>query len=170
LFPHPHHLLHNYFSISVVPQFLVSMIHLVICPSLGTLDSVVVDRFMRAGSSRLPLSGPPNHFARPQAEVAPFLAIAHLRWTEWLRLLQSLKHYHRAAKGCVDPGRDGARVSREQLRRLQDPLTHRRGGPIKAYNVCPQPFPSSARGPDARAMHPGKKKTGAVPRWKGRYT
>ena len=166
MFPHLHHLLNNPFSISVVSQFLVSMIHLVICPSLSTLGLVVMDRFMRAGSSRLPLSGPPNRFARHQAEVASFLAIAHLRWTEWLRILQSLKHYHRAAKGRVNPGRDGARVSREQLRQSQDPPTHRQGGPIKTYNGCPQPFPSNARSPDAHAMHPGKQ-NGSCPTMKG---
>jgi len=122
---------------------------------------------MRAGSSRLPLSGRPNRSTRP--EVAPLLAISHLQWTEWLRLLQSHQHCHHAAKGRVKHGRDGAWVSREQLRRSQDPPSHPRGGLIKTYNGCPQPFPSSARSPDARAMTGGKK-TGDAPRWKGRYT
>ena len=143
-------------------------------PVLGALQSlapslrVADDTNMHAGTSRLPLCGRPNHSTRPQAAVAPFLVIALLRWTEWL--LQNHQHCHRAAKGRVKPGRDGAWVSREQLRRSQDPPTHPRGGPIRTYNGCPQPFPSSARCPDARAMHPGKKKMGAAPRWKGRYT
>ena len=109
---------------------------------------------MRAGSSRMPLSGRPNRCTRSRAEVAPFLAIAHLRRTERLRLLPDHRHCHRAAKGRVKPGRDDAWVCREQLRRSQDPQTHPRGGPVRTYNGCPQPFSSSARSPNARAMPP----------------
>jgi len=46
--------------------------------------------------------------------------------------------------GPLAIGRDGAWVSREQSQRSQDPPAHLRGGPIRTYNGCPQPFLSSA--------------------------
>jgi len=104
---------------------------------------------------------------RPNFGVAPLWgpALTSTRYSEWF---QRHQYCHRAANGRVKPGRDGAWVSREQLRLSQDPPTHPRGGPIKTYNSCPQPFASSARSlvriPDARAMPPGKK-TGAAPLW-----
>jgi len=72
------------------------------------------------------------------------------RRTEWLRLLPSCQHFHRATKGRVKPGCDGAWVSREQLRRSQGPPTHPRKRKIRTFNGCSQSFPSSARSPDAR--------------------
>jgi len=93
---------------------------------------------------------------RLQAPVGPLLA-SHRRRARRLRLQPRHQHRQRDAKGRGEIGRDGAWVRREQSRCSQDPTAHSRGGLIRTYSGCPQPFPSSAKSPSACAMYSGEK-------------